>query len=433
MEANDTEISQLQAELAALQHEIDNGSCVSREQDISLHRSITLKLREISDLKEMRRVAAVQREALDSGFMKQVYVRHEGECPICLEEWPSNFDQQTLVCCGGLICKNCLGNIVARERSTQTCPFCRDPCLASDYAFANSERLREHAELGAPWAQRRLANFLMRGGKGGAPMNKPEAFRLYELAANQGDINALFHLGCIYRRGETECGVVRSIQVSQQFFRLAIYEGSPEALNAIAILNRDEPEGDAAEAVRCFTLAAAQGHAVSQYCIGSLHRKGLCGLKESTNNSLFWMKKSALQGNADAQAHVAMDLIECSDRACLPGTSCYSVDGGPEALFWARKGVEAGNKGAKVYLDAFEKEFCAKCIFCEKRPKVGEHLSRCTRCKGSFYCSRECQEQHWRVAGHKDDCYHERKMKRERAAELAKQKERVKSRAEELP
>jgi hypothetical protein len=29
MEANDAEISQLQAELAALQHEIDNGSWVS--------------------------------------------------------------------------------------------------------------------------------------------------------------------------------------------------------------------------------------------------------------------------------------------------------------------------------------------------------------------------------------------------------------------
>jgi hypothetical protein len=112
----------------------------------SLHRAITLKLREISDLKELRRVVAVQKEALESGFMKQVYVRHEGECPICLEEWPSNFDQQTLVCCGALICKPCMGNI-ARERYTKKgplkCPFCRDPCLASDYAFANSERLRE--------------------------------------------------------------------------------------------------------------------------------------------------------------------------------------------------------------------------------------------------------------------------------------------------
>jgi TPR repeat protein len=426
------EISQLQSELAALQHEIDNGSCVSTEQEVSVHRAIALKLREISDLKEMMRVVAVQKEALESGLMKQVYVRHEGECPICLEEWPSNFDQQTLVCCGGLICKPCLGNIAREQRSTKTCPFCRDPCLASDYAFANSKRLREHAELGAPWAQRRLANFLMRGGKGGAPMNKPEAFRLYELAANQGDINALFHLGCIYRKGEPECGVVRSIQASQQFFRTAIYEGSPEALNELAILNRDEPEGDTAEAVRCFTLAAAQGHAVSQYGIGSLHRKGQGGLEESTNNSLFWMKKSALQGYADAQAHVAMDLIEFSDRACLPGTRCYSVDGGPEALFWARKGVEAGHKAAKVYLDGFKERFSIKCIFCAKRPKTGEKLSRCTRCKGSFYCSRECQEQHWRF-GHKDDCYHERKMKRERAAELARQKERVQSRAEELP
>jgi TPR repeat protein len=117
----------------------------------------------------------------------------------------------------------------------------------------------------------------MNGGKGRVPINKPEAFRLYELAANQGDTNALFHLGCIYRRGEPECGAVRSIQASQQFFRTAFYEGSPEAQNELAILNCEEPEGDAAEAVRCFTLAAAQGHAVSQYGIGSLHRKGRGG------------------------------------------------------------------------------------------------------------------------------------------------------------
>ena len=43
----------------------------------------------------------------------------------------------------------------------------------------------------------------------------------------------------------------------------------------------------------------------------------------------------------------------------------------------------------------------------------------CNRCKITFYCSRNCQRQHWKVGGHKQNCVAEE----ERSVEKAKEAE----------
>jgi len=52
----------------------------------------------------------------------------------------------------------------------------------------------------------------------------------------------------------------------------------------------------------------------------------------------------------------------------------------------------------------FEGEDPTKCTHCDRKATpVGATFRACSRCKGAWYCSRDCQKNHW-VAGHKNIC-----------------------------
>lgn len=82
--------------------------------------------------------------------------------------------------------------------------------------------------------------------------------------------------------------------------------------------------------------------------------------------------------------------------ACLPDRP----EGAPEDAT-----IEADGEKVDLLLEAFEERLgdplmpCASCQKCA----VGYKLFRCSRCKRSHYCSRDCQAKHWR-RGHKREC-----------------------------
>mmetsp|Transcript_32043 Transcript_32043/g.96434 ORF Transcript_32043/g.96434 Transcript_32043/m.96434 type:complete len:1595 (+) Transcript_32043:1276-6060(+) len=43
------------------------------------------------------------------------------------------------------------------------------------------------------------------------------------------------------------------------------------------------------------------------------------------------------------------------------------------------------------------------CASCSKE-RDAKNMKRCRRCMAVYYCSEECQRQHWKVGGHKDEC-----------------------------
>jgi len=50
---------------------------------------------------------------------------------------------------------------------------------------------------------------------------------------------------------------------------------------------------------------------------------------------------------------------------------------------------------------AFSRKVCSNCT---KAPAAGKSLLACAKCAAAFYCSKECQKQHW-AAGHKQLCF----------------------------
>jgi hypothetical protein len=44
------------------------------------------------------------------------------------------------------------------------------------------------------------------------------------------------------------------------------------------------------------------------------------------------------------------------------------------------------------------------CAFCNQPAQAGMKLFKCSACKSVRYCSKECQAQHWKAGGHKQEC-----------------------------
>ena len=54
----------------------------------------------------------------------------------------------------------------------------------------------------------------------------------------------------------------------------------------------------------------------------------------------------------------------------------------------------------KLFIQVKASESCAFCGISKDENK----LSSCTRCKSTYYCSKECQANHWKEGGHKNEC-----------------------------
>lgn len=87
---------------------------------------------------------------------------------------------------------------------------------------------------------------------------------------------------------------------------------------------------DYMEALKWFTLAAAQGNATAQFCIGNLYDKGR-GVAPDAAQAFAWYRKAAEQGFPAAQLNVAI-MYEAGD--------CLAPDDLAEAARWYRRAAE---------------------------------------------------------------------------------------------
>ncbi|MCR9271115.1 MAG: toll/interleukin-1 receptor domain-containing protein [Hyphomonadaceae bacterium] len=143
-------------------------------------------------------------------------------------------------------------------------------------------------------------------GRGGLPQNDREAVRLYELAANQGNVSATANLGFMYACGRG--GAPKDDKEAVRLYKLAADQGNAGAQANLAIMHRDGRGGldqNENEAVRLFKLAADQGNTFAQSDLGFMYERGRGGLAKDETQAAQLYKLAAQQGNAGARANLA--------------------------------------------------------------------------------------------------------------------------------
>ena len=216
-------------------------------------------------------------------------------CPVCLEDW----DVNTLtiphpLCCSKAICSPCSEKLRS-ERSP--CPLCRTPIPKSnEEALA---MLRQNKANKNPAAIRELAGYIAKGRLGLTPSQK-KAARLYQRAADLGDVQAMYNLGCAYLKGD---GVKVDTGKTVKYFRMAADRGNARAQHNLGNLFYDGigVDRDFAESYRYYKLAAEQGLARAEYNAGYMHAKG-DGVAQDTTKAIFWYERAEAQGNEKARS-----------------------------------------------------------------------------------------------------------------------------------
>ncbi len=122
----------------------------------------------------------------------------------------------------------------------------------------------------------------------------PAEVQAYRLAADKGNVSALYNLGMLHAEGK---GLPQNYVEAAKWFRLAADKGDAAAQSNLGKLY-EKGKGvrqDYAEAVKWYTRAADQGYAAAQYILGSLYAAGK-GVRQDKSVAKEWYGKSCDNG-----------------------------------------------------------------------------------------------------------------------------------------
>ncbi len=176
---------------------------------------------------------------------------HRGECPICFLPMPLELRKSTfMACCGQWICNGCvyahvMSNKYDRVKAT-TCLFCRT--LGSDEEEYET-RTKERIEANDPAVLCHMSSECYRAGDCDA------AFEYSTKAAELGNAEAHFQLGCLYWDGE---GVEKDEIKKVYHLEKAAIGGHPTARYNLGL--HEELNGRLDRAVKHFIIAAKLEH-----------------------------------------------------------------------------------------------------------------------------------------------------------------------------
>ena len=164
-------------------------------------------------------------------------------------------------CCGNGIHDHCHTDLQSMKMSGN-CPMCRAKTPTSDEEIV--KYLHPWVKKKKAWAQAHMGQKYRDGN--GVKQSFEMARRLYELAAQQGYVDAMYDLGVMFQHGE-------GVEVS--------YE----------------------KAFEYYEQAAHLGYAKAQYNLGCMYAKGL-GVEQNMVTAMKWVKKAAAQGDESAIAQL---------------------------------------------------------------------------------------------------------------------------------
>lgn len=194
--------------------------------------------------------------------------------------------------------------------------------------------------------------------------------------ANNGDVEAMHHLGVAYEYGEDEevlgvLGIEKDLEEAVKWYRKAAEQGYAPAQDDLGdcYYFGDGVDVDYVEAAKWYRRAAEQGDQFAQNSLGDCYYYGY-GVDVDNVKAVKWYKKSAEQGNTAAKTDLgwcyycgsgvaenvqkAEELLldaanEGSNLAMLRLGHIYSNDGNaPRAIDWYKKAAEHGRSYANV-------------------------------------------------------------------------------------
>jgi len=208
-------------------------------------------------------------------------------CPVCLVDYESEYGlSKFLYCCCKCICVQCdhdhLESIFDQSDSEgdckleSPCPLCQMPLPERDEE--KLAMLRRHVENDNPAAICELGITYVFGDLG-LEKSKKKAARLFQRAADLGDVFAMYYLGCSYSDGQ---GLGCDHRRALKYYRKAADRGLAIAANDVgdAFYNGEGVVQDYSEAVRFFLQAVNCGNFTSAFELGSCYENGLGAVRD---------------------------------------------------------------------------------------------------------------------------------------------------------
>jgi len=122
-------------------------------------------------------------------------------------------------------------------------------------------------------------------------------------AVESGDVNAQFHLGGIYAKGE---GVEQNLEQSVFWCRKSAEQGHTNAqLLMGSAYYHGQGAKDYSQAFAWYKKVAEKGYATAQGYIGSMYANGI-GLEKAYGQAVEWSRKAAEQGGWLAQFNLGL-------------------------------------------------------------------------------------------------------------------------------
>ena len=311
------------------------------------------------------------------------------------------------------------------------CPLCRADLLIES---KESIRLTEQcANKGRAWAQSQMGIYYLEGSScehgSDVPykVNKEKALRLFQLAADQRDPDAIRNIAQLhYGLHGVVKGLKKSLVKARTLMKESADLGNLAAQRNYAMMCRLGEGGpqDKTEAAHYYSLMYSQKDSVSvkfnydpgtmptsiveaAYYLGVYYYYGNGDFSKNLSRALFYLEEAARKGERcrSLYMYIAACLMERYEHNygrvdfMIPGYSPI-----PRVFALYRKSAELGvthSKEVQAQLEAHMKKMCANCGKEANTISVG--LKACVRCRSSWYCGKECQTEHWK-AGHKSDC-----------------------------
>ncbi len=198
-----------------------------------------------------------------NNLFRQPERNYRGDCPLCFLPLPLDNSKSTFwTCCSKIICDGCHYAHHIKNRS-KNCPFCRELTVCAGGESNEKQKMMKRIKAKDPAAVYQMGTIRYQEG------NYDGAFEYWTKAAEMGDVDAHFWLGCMHWRGE---GVEKDEEKAVYHLEKAAVDGHTHTRHSLGLHEWNRGKFD--RAMKHFTIAANLGHEESMNSLSKDYAKG---------------------------------------------------------------------------------------------------------------------------------------------------------------